>query len=629
MFYKNFNEFGFIMTAVVHDTVISIRNEAESGSVKKTLELVDNLFKSSQTVPEEIYQITSNLVLNLINKDTNNLVNEDTPKSFQNINAVYKELITQSKSDAKKHFFVTALTDRLTSGLSFILPIIATEIEPVLTDLIDGKHIGKNLVLTLLIVRKYLNTISEKHISELHHKYFSKFTTQDLTHPYSTMFGDGLQALQANIADLTYFTSSEKILSQLPPSHVLLLCWTESLKLTSINEHLLIDIIKKSYTKPSSHQVSQDNLSAITTLLLYYRHDIKNAFSLIPSDISKELTVLLSANDSSLNSFHNETILEKIQTRRYQHVTALTNLLSAKVKIPNHIFKKKPKIAICISGQLRGFERVFPQWKKHLLRGVEYDIFIHSWQNIGSSGAEPFRKKLPFENKKFQIEYRNCCKALGFEMVKAQYPNLFKELYNTGKTSSTELENFYGAIKVVLENDTSSYFKNMPNSEKMHYKINAAYELIEDPEHYDLILRIRPDLPISFLGYKWHDLIQACQQNNVIFTENAMGLHYMNLMIGDQIAIGSPGTMKVYSETWRNHPYYTGAIYNSDNEYKGHKSLANICWMNKIRVLKLPVKKGSLQDQAPLGTAKIRSSILLDSSNRNSSWDEILLSSLD
>jgi hypothetical protein len=123
------------------------------------------------------------------------------------------------------------------------------------------------------------------------------------------MFGDGLQALQANIADLTYFTSSEKILSQLPPSHVLLLCWTESLKLTSINEHLLIDIIKKSYTKPSSHQVSQDNLSAITTLLLYYRHDIKNAFSLIPSDISKELTILLSANDSSLNSFHNETIL--------------------------------------------------------------------------------------------------------------------------------------------------------------------------------------------------------------------------------------------------------------------------------------------------------------------------------
>jgi hypothetical protein len=57
------------------------------------------------------------------------------------------------------------------------------------------------------------------------------------------------------------------------------------------------------------------------------------------------------------------------------------------------------KIALCLSGQFRTFEKVFPSIQKHILELYDTDIFIHTW-DINTN--EDFIKQLP--NIKYQIE---------------------------------------------------------------------------------------------------------------------------------------------------------------------------------------------------------------------------------
>jgi hypothetical protein len=332
------------------------------------------------------------------------------------------------------------------------------------------------------------------------------------------------------------------------------------------------------------------------------------------------------AESSAAGRLKSPNSLKAILSPKHQKVRSLINLGASKAPlVPT--FGRKPKIAVCISGQLRGYTKVFPTWQRNLLSNTDYDIFVHSWTSVGGSGAEPFREVLPFEGDAFQDAYRQCCLAVGFDEFKQAYPHLFHGLDNSRVVTTDEIKTFYNAKAVILEDDKASKFDSFTNSEKMHYKIYSANEMVrQSGEEYDLVLRIRPDLPISLRGFSWSDMVAACRDDRLVFADLAGGLHYMHCMIGDQIALGSQAALDTYSSCYTEYPKIKDAgLFGAPVEFKGHLSLAYNCWLNGSSVHKLPVKKGALLDSEKMSVERIIQALEKDSHGRNSTSDLKLL----
>jgi len=145
-------------------------------------------------------------------------------------------------------------------------------------------------------------------------------------------------------------------------------------------------------------------------------------------------------------------------------------------------------------------------------------------------------------------------------------------------------------------------------------------------KQYDLVVRVRPDLPLAFRGFGWRDILNRCQSEPILFADTASNVHYMNLMMGDQLAISSPQAMDIYANTWKTYPPLAeNNLFRCTPHFEGHLSLAMVCWTHNLAVEKIPLKKGDLLDPEPLSTENILAALTKDSTNRNSSWDKRLI----
>ena len=247
--------------------------------------------------------------------------------------------------------------------------------------------------------------------------------------------------------------------------------------------------------------------------------------------------------------------------------------------------KRRKKVAICISGQLRGYSRAFPSWKGTLLRDVDYDLFVHSWTAIGRSGAEPFRYVLPFEGKRFVERYREVCLQIGFDEFRLRYPKLFQTLAETGRVTERQLSEFYGTQFVRLEDDFAAPYSMFSNQEKMHSKIQSCFNLATaSGKEYDLFIRLRPDKSIKYLGYRWGDICEMCHSAPVVFADLKAGVHYTNLMIGDQFAAGARQQMEIYSSTFSRYPRLgEHGLLNCHKTFVGHASSLRCAGPTELR----------------------------------------------
>lgn len=288
---------------------------------------------------------------------------------------------------------------------------------------------------------------------------------------------------------------------------------------------------------------------------------------------------------------------------------------------------RRPRVAVCISGQLRGYLSALSSWRKHLLPGVDADFFVHSWTRTGRSGAEPFRAYLPFEGQNFQRCYREQCLRLGLEDFTRQYPHLFQALADSSEVTAAHLSEVYGTDQVVLEDDKDVRFFGWSNSRKMHYKIAQAQAMVDGSgQEYDLMLRIRPDKAMRLLAGTWADICRTASDGLRLFTDLPMGAHCGCLMIGDQFALGRPETMRIYGQTYADALVLESrGLLDVSSFLQGHVSLARQCWLHGVHVHKFPARFGGLQEFAPLASAAILEQLRRDAEGRNDSTDRLLM----
>ena len=294
--------------------------------------------------------------------------------------------------------------------------------------------------------------------------------------------------------------------------------------------------------------------------------------------------------------------------------------------------KRKPRVAILVSGQLRGYEHTIKNWQKHLLANIEADFYVHTWNEIGMSGTQAFRSQLPFEGKEFNKAYRTQCNKMGYGSFVQHYPSLFHKVASQGRVTKNHLSEIYKTDNIIIEDGEATEFEGWSNPRKMYYKISQVQSMLDQSgKEYDIVLRIRPDKDIRLILGRWFDIENSVQNNNLILSDFGYGVHYGSLMIGDQFAVGSQKTMQKYSST------YTDALklvsleegFSVDSFLDGHTSIARQCALNKITIGRFPALFGGLKTAANLTTDTIQKMISQDANGRLDEFDKSLLTAIE
>lgn len=502
----------------------------------------------------------------------------------------------------------------------------ASALAPVLAKMVAMNDLNTVGVVTLLTIRERVGSrLRQSAISALHRKWLPRFGWSELALPYNTMFTR--ESCRRNIDDLRKFVADASYLAtNLGVSHRLMLSWV-------LQEDLPLPTDADSLDDCAGDR--RPGASVRYGLALCLRHaEDPRARAMLQRWADREVAVQAIVDSSTAQRF-TRTSEERgrpkgwqaslVEKRWWQGVQFVKGKVAS--ALPIRLARSRPRVAICISGQLRGFRQAWPTWQRTLFNGIEATVFVHTWTRIGNSDPSPLRASLPFEGAAFRAAWRTVGTRETAPRMRDRYPSVFKALHNSSVVSESELASLYGAIAVRVEDDSLAPFRAWTNQEKMHYKIEACHRLLaDDGDRFDLVVRIRPDLPVRRRAFDWRHLREWCADTPVIFTERGYGQQYGHLMIGDQFAVGNPHSMSIYSKAWSNAPMlFESRALSTTHPFVGHATLAEVCWLSGLDVRRIPLQFGSLLDMEPLSWHLTRRAVEADAADRMDDIDRCLI----
>jgi tetratricopeptide (TPR) repeat protein len=210
--------------------------------------------------------------------------------------------------------------------------------------------------------------------------------------------------------------------------------------------------------------------------------------------------------------------------------------------------KRRLRIAICVSGQLRGFQQAFATWRHLRLEDHDVSVFVHVWKEIGRNWQRIWSFAAP--NPKL---YDTLVGPSGLAILRGRYPNLVEAAVaaaaENNEADEAMLRDVYNTPFVRIEDDRSDQFRGRHNLWKMHYKIEQAHRLaLEDGRKFDLMIRLRPDR--EFLpgdAPDWNAVHANSRDRKVVFTDSPYLFTERQTWLGDQFAVGTQEVMDVYS----------------------------------------------------------------------------------
>jgi hypothetical protein len=191
----------------------------------------------------------------------------------------------------------------------------------------------------------------------------------------------------------------------------------------------------------------------------------------------------------------------------------------------NEDITERPKIAICLFGQMRTFERCYPHLERNIISNYDTDIFIHTWRKRGGTwkenGNEKQAKKVVTEE---DLEQLYAPEVVEIEEFQDEY--YYSLEGNEVPKSITEVGEFHRGL--------------LP----MFYKMNSAISIKNKYEErqstsYDLVL-VRPDVAIL------EGLSEYIRTNsNVLWTQQRSPYR-----IDDKFLISSPANIDYVVSIW-------------------------------------------------------------------------------
>jgi len=292
----------------------------------------------------------------------------------------------------------------------------------------------------------------------------------------------------------------------------------------------------------------------------------------------------------------------------------------------------KVRIAVCISGQLRGYKTAFKTWKNLGLDMQDTHYFVHSWYDIGQKFPLPGNPSRSFSGN-FLSKLLEASKSFSIEKIRIEYPSLYNSYQTSSVTNETDVAKFYSSDSVVLEDDTIGRFSAYSNPMKMFYKIQKAWDLaVESGKDYDLIIRTRPDKPLGVKNdVDWGEVYRTCSKTATVYTDIPFRLHYdSNLIVGDQFAISTPDIMEHYSQIYSSSVSKNGDTEDPSEYRHTHRRMANTLHENGIVARQNPfIVPGLPLDPEKLSSTKILALMMRDIDQRTATHlDKTLIAAL-
>lgn len=280
---------------------------------------------------------------------------------------------------------------------------------------------------------------------------------------------------------------------------------------------------------------------------------------------------------------------------------------------------RRLKIALCVSGQLRGYQGAFPTWAKLGLDAHDVDTYVHTWSIIGRRFPEPLQAHRVLGGHLLEA-YRKACFAVGVDVVAERYPS-FSDFFDGEDTvTEAELRRFYGTDAVVVEDDRGNPHRAIHNVVKMHYKIEHCVSLAaRSGKPYDLYIRIRPDLLVEGEGaIDWAGIHHRSVSEGMVFADFGPCVsggvtvwrfedEVIPLMVGDLFAVGAPRAMIRYASCYsKNREVITQSHHGVPSDYVPHTTLAFLLMLQGVHVAGIEgVRLDSVREPEPVGTEVI------------------------
>ncbi len=239
---------------------------------------------------------------------------------------------------------------------------------------------------------------------------------------------------------------------------------------------------------------------------------------------------------------------------------------------------KKRKIALLISGQVRGFEAALDSWKRSFdFTEVDLDVFISTWQQ----SYQPKQLLLGrFGSAVLSDRIRELLNGITEEQAQAilkKYlpPQVIDEDYLTNLCNK-----YFVTNNIQIEIEAEEKYPNFTNPMKLYYKIYRAFEISKQHGVYDLYIRIRPDLHLSNKNaIDLRDIEEELTKQRCILTHYPYVFEYYGFGVDDKIAIGKFDCMQIYSNTW---------IFDGNNPNAlGHVNLASNLAYHQVNCKKI------------------------------------------
>lgn len=248
------------------------------------------------------------------------------------------------------------------------------------------------------------------------------------------------------------------------------------------------------------------------------------------------------------------------------------------------------RVALCVSGQLRGYLEAISTWPLLGLSSYEVDTFVHSWSDVGRKFPTANHAERVFSGR-FLEAYRMVFRNANPSDIARSYPSLFEWFSASSRVDELDVRSAYKTEYVILEDDSTQPYVNFNNSEKMYWKVQSCFEMIEATgRDYDIVIRIRPDKPVLHASrIDWPAVASRLRQEKTIFADLAPYMHNdVFYIIGDQFGMGHIDTMKIYSTTYsRTKEAARSQPYGFPTTFVPHRNFAFSCFYHGIRVEKM------------------------------------------
>src|ERR1700722_17856507 len=153
----------------------------------------------------------------------------------------------------------------------------------------------------------------------------------------------------------------------------------------------------------------------------------------------------------------------------------------------------KPRVAVCVSGQLRGYESARQSWEALDFGSMECQYFVSVWETIGQNWNRAWSAF-----RRYPVILSAINGPAGMDFLRLRYPRLaaaMLEALRIGNIADiNHLREFYGTRDIEVADDNTGLFAHANNTWKMYYKIGRAHEMaVNSGKDFDLYVRIRPD----------------------------------------------------------------------------------------------------------------------------------------